>query len=135
MGDYQCAKAALEARPAPALELGRGRGEVLLPPDPADAGAYFMSRLISYKIVVSLCPMSPQSGGVEPQPPVQELLHAEWERDMEREKDLGLSQRVQMGIGRAQGGCSWPQDPWVVRGYCTAESLRHHNHVCGGAEP
>lgn len=84
---------------------------MLLPPDPADAGAYFVSHLISYKIVVSLCPMSPQSGGVEPQPPMQELLRAEWERDMEREKDLGLSQRVQMGIGRARGAALGPKIP------------------------
>lgn len=107
MGSCRSAEAALEVRPAPGLELGRG-GEVLVPPDPADPSTlrvYSIAHLISsYKIVVSLSP----GGAAESQSPGQELLRAGWERGVEREQDWGFSQRVQMGFSRAEGGCSWP---------------------------
>lgn len=87
-GSCWSAKAALEARPAPGLELGGGGGEVLVLPDPGDSStprAYFILHMISsHKIIVSLCPVKPLVRGAKSQLPMQELLRAEGHGEVAR---------------------------------------------------
>lgn len=130
----------------PGLELGRGGGKVLVPPDPADSStqrAYFILRLIlSYRVIISLCPMEPSvPGGGESQPPAQELVHVGWERSTEREQDLGFPGGSGWASAETEGAALSPDTPRWVRpawgaekglrpsvagGYCTEELLRHH---------
>lgn len=128
------------------LVLGRGGVEVLVSPDPADSSArraYFMLHLISsYKIIVSLCPVEPRSGGADSQPPCRSFCvldgRGTWRVGEARPGLVPVgpdwpwwSPRGLLSALRLLGRWEQPQGaekqlrPWVVGGYCTAELLQH----------